>query len=129
MVNIYILSLLLHQYHKKMANNYLYFSNPNSGAPDGAAELGLYSTNMFSGAFAASSTTTTLNFQARDAATAPVDTVVLTHTADTHKVVMDELTRIINATNNPFQVVSDKENSIFNITGVTACAITTADTP
>tara|TARA_B100001094_G_C18110167_1_gene760680 strand:- start:649 stop:987 length:339 start_codon:yes stop_codon:yes gene_type:complete len=112
-----------------MANNYLYFSNPNSGAPDSAAELGLYSTSMFSGAFAASTTTTTLNFQSRDAATAPVDTVTLTHTADTHKVVMDELTRIINATNNPFQVVSDKENSIFNITGVTACEITTADTP
>jgi len=112
-----------------MANNYLYFSNPNSGAPDAAAELGLYSTSMFLGAFAASTTTTTLHFQARDAATAPVDTVTLTHTADTHKVVMDELTRIINATNNPFQVVSDKENSIFNITGVTACSIVTADTP
>ena len=68
-----------------MANNYLYFSNPNSGAPDAAAELG--------------------------------------------KVVMDELVRIINSTNNPFQVVSDKENSIFNITGVTACSIVTADTP
>jgi hypothetical protein len=112
-----------------MANNYLYFSNPNSGAPDSAAELALYSTSMFGGAFAASATTTTLHFQARDNATAPVDTVVLTHADGGHKVVMDELTRIINATNNPFQVVSDKENSIFNITGVTACAITTADTP
>mgnify|MGYP003125725405 CR=1 FL=1 len=119
-----------------MANNYLYFCNndadlsgSSTDAPNTSAELALYSTSMFSGAFAASATTTTLHFQARDNTTAPVDTVVLTHADGGHKVVVDELTRIINATNNPFQVVSDKENSIFNITGVTACAITTADTP
>ena len=42
---------------------------------------------------------------------------------------MNALVAMINAekNNSPFQVVADKEKSVFNINGVTACAITSAD--
>lgn len=111
---------------------YLYFTNPNdTGAPDSNAEVAMYPTSSVTAIFAASATTTTINLVPRDGAAAgdDHDTIVLTHTSGGHKVVMDELVSMINAekNNSPFQVVSDKENSVFNLTGVTACAITSAD--
>jgi len=113
---------------------YLYFSNPNdTGAPNATQELAMYSTKSLMGVFAASATTTTMLFQPRDATTAvdaQGDTVILTHTADDHKAVFKGIASMVNAekNNNPFQTVSDKENSIFNINGVTACAILSEDT-
>jgi hypothetical protein len=76
---------------------YLYFTNPNdTGAPNANAEVALYPTSAVTAIFAASLTTTTINFVPRDGA-------------------------------GTAEVVSDKENSVFNISGVTACAITSAD--
>lgn len=109
---------------------YLYFTNPNASAIDGdEGELAMYSTASFSGMFASAATTTTLHFRARDGAATNDDTVILTHADGDHRAVMAAVASMVNAekNNNPFQVVSDKENSIFNINGVTACAITSAD--
>jgi hypothetical protein len=109
---------------------YLYFTNPSgSAAPDGGTELAMYPTSSVTNIFAASATTTTINFVPRDGTGSSEDLVTLTHTDGDHKNVMGALVSMINAekNNSPFQVVSDKEKSIFNITGVTACAITSAD--
>ena len=109
---------------------YLYFTNPNdAGAPDTNAELAMYPTSSVTNIFAASATTTTINFVPRDGTRTTEDVVTLTHADGDHKTVMSELVAIINAekNNSPFQVISDKESSVFNITGVTACAITSAD--
>ena len=111
---------------------YLYFTNPNdTGAPNANAELAMYPTSSVRAIFASAATTTTINFAPRDGAAAgdDHDTVVLTHADGDHKNVMSALVSMINAekNNKPFQVVSDKENGVFNISGVTACAITSAD--
>lgn len=106
---------------------YLYFANPNdTGAPDATAELAMYPTSAVTAIFAASATTTTINLVPADGTGTTEDVVVLTHADGDHKAVMDALVSMINAqgNNNPFQVVADKENSIFNIAGVTASAIT-----
>ena len=109
---------------------YLYFTNPNdSGAPNANAELAMYPTSSVTAIFAASATTTTINFVPRDGTSTTEDLVTLTHADGDNKNVMNELVAMINAekNNSPFQVVADKEKSVFNISGVTACAITTAD--
>jgi hypothetical protein len=109
---------------------YLYFTNPNdSGAPNANAELAMYPTSSITAIFAASATTTTINFVPRDGTGTTEDVVTLTHADGDHKNVMNALVAMINAekNNSPFQVVSDKEKSVFNISGVTACAITSAD--
>jgi hypothetical protein len=108
---------------------YLYFTNPDSGAPDANAELAMYPTSSVTAIFAASATTTTINFVPRDGTGSTEDVVTLTHADGDHKSVIGALVSMINAekNNSPFQVVSDKEKSIFNISGVTACAITSAD--
>jgi len=108
---------------------YLYFSNPNSGAPDATQETALYATSSLLGASAASITTTSLHFAPRDGGTNPADIVTLTHTRNGHKAVLDGVASLINAEKNnmPFQVVADVENSIFNISGVTACSIASTD--
>ncbi len=108
---------------------YLYFTNPNSGAPDANAELAMYPTSSVTAIFAASATTTTINFVPRDGTGTTEDVVTLTHADGDHKAVIGALVSMINAekNNSPFQVVSDKENSIFNISGVTGCSITSAD--
>jgi len=109
---------------------YLYFTNPNdTGAPDTNLELAMYPTSSVTAIFAASATTTTINFVPRDGTGTSEDKVVLTHSDGDHKNVMGALVSMINAEKNksPFQVVSDKEKSIFNISGVTACAITSPD--
>ena len=109
---------------------YLYFTNPNdTGAPDANGELAMYPTSSVTAIFAASAITTTINFVPRDGTGTTEDVVTLTHADGDHKNVMGALVSMINAekNNSPFQVVSDKEKSIFNISGVTACAITSAD--
>jgi hypothetical protein len=109
---------------------YLYFCNPDdTGAPNTTGEVAMYPTSSVTNIFAASATTTTINFVPRDGTGTTEDKVVLTHADGDHKNVMNALVSMINAekNNSPFQVVSDKENSVFNITGVTACAITSAD--
>ena len=109
---------------------YLYFTNPNdTGAPDANAELAMYPTSSVTAIFAASATTTTINFVPRDGTGTTEDVVTLTHASGDNKNVISALVSMINAEKNisPFQVVSDKENSVFNISGVTACAITSAD--
>jgi len=111
---------------------YLYFTNPNdTGAPDAGAELAMYPASAVRAIFAASATTTTIMFVPRDGAAAgdDHDTVVLTHADGDHKNVMAELVSLMKGEKNksPFVVVSDKAKGVFNITGVTACAITTAD--
>ena len=111
---------------------YLYFTNPDdTGAPNDNGELAMYPTSAVTCFFASTATRTTINFVPRDGAdnTAGEDTIVLIHAEDDHKNVMSELVAMINAekNNSPFQVVSDKEKSVFNITGVTGCIITSAD--
>lgn len=109
---------------------YLYFTNPNdSGAPNAAGELAMYAVSNCNGFFARGATTTTVSFVPRDGTGSTEDYVTLTHADGDHKNVFNALVEMINARKNksPFQVVSDKENSIFNISGVTACTITTAD--
>ena len=109
---------------------YLYFTNPNdTGAPNANAELAMYPTSAVTCIFAASATTTTINLVPRDGTVSAEDVITLTHADGDHKNVMNELVAMINAekNKNPFQVVSDKEKSVFNITGVTACAITSPD--
>tara|TARA_R110000822_G_scaffold5394_2_gene22980 strand:+ start:1175 stop:1510 length:336 start_codon:yes stop_codon:yes gene_type:complete len=108
---------------------YLYFSNPDSGAPNQTQETAMYATSSFLGAAAASATTTTLHFAKRSGATNPADTVTLTHTSGGHKVIFEGIASMVNAAKNnmPFQVVADVENSIFNISGVTACVIASTD--
>jgi len=109
---------------------YLYFTNPDdTGAPNTNAELAMYPTSSVTNIFAASAITTTINFVPRDGTGTTEDLVTLTHADGDHKNVMSALVAMINAekNNSPFQVVSDKEKSIFNISGVTACTITSAD--
>ena len=109
---------------------YLYFTNPNdANAPNTNVELAMYPTSSVTAIFAASATTTTINLVPRDGTGTTEDTVVLTHTDGDHKNVIGALVAIINAekNNSPFAVVSDKENLIYNISGVTSCAITSAD--
>lgn len=109
---------------------YLYFTNPNdTGAPNATQELAMYPTSAVTCIFAASATTTTINLVPRDGTISTEDVVTLTHADGDHKNVMGALVSMINAekNNSPFQVVSDKENGVFNINGVTACAITSID--
>tara|TARA_R100000935_G_C2744304_1_gene127153 strand:- start:126 stop:476 length:351 start_codon:yes stop_codon:yes gene_type:complete len=113
---------------------YLYFTNPNdAGAPNATQELAMYPTSSMFAFNAASATTTEILIFPRDGvdgtASATNDKIVITHADFDHKNVMSSLVSIINAekNNNPFVVVADKEKGIFNITGVTACAITSAD--
>ena len=115
---------------------YLYFCNNDADgsgsatdAPNTNAELAMSPTSSVRAIFAASATTTTVNLVPRDGSTTTEDVVTLTHADGNHKAVFNALVAIINAekNNKPFAVVSDKENSIFNLPGVTACAITSAD--
>ena len=109
---------------------YLYFTNPNdTGAPNANAELAMYPTSAVTCFFASTATRTTINFVPRDGTGTTEDVVTLTHASGDNKNVISALVSMINAekNNSPFQVVSDKENSVFNISGVTACAITSAD--
>ena len=77
----------------------------------------------------ASATTTEVKFTNRAGTAVISDIIVLTHAKNDHKNVMKALASLANTerTNAPFVVVADVENSIFNIDGVTACAITSAD--
>jgi len=109
---------------------YLYFTNPNdTGAPDATQELAMYPTSAVANIFASDATHTTINMIPRDGIGTAEDTVILTHADGDHKNVMGALVSMINAekNNSPFVVVADKENGVFNINGVTACAITSAD--
>tara|TARA_R110002096_G_scaffold394548_1_gene589841 strand:+ start:221 stop:559 length:339 start_codon:yes stop_codon:yes gene_type:complete len=109
---------------------YLYFTNPNdTGAPDANQELAMYPTSAVTAIFASDATHTTINMVPRDGIGTAEDTVILTHTDGDHKNVMGALVSMINAekNNSPFVVVADKEKGVFNINGVTACAITSAD--
>ena len=65
----------------------------------------------------------------RDGTGSTEDKVTLTHADLDHKNVMNALVAMINAqkNNDPFVVVADAQNSIFNINGVTAVTISSAD--
>tara|TARA_R110000737_G_C14539437_1_gene478720 strand:- start:611 stop:949 length:339 start_codon:yes stop_codon:yes gene_type:complete len=109
---------------------YLYFTNPNdAGAPNANAELAMYPTSSVTAIFAASATTTTINLVPRDGTGTTEDVVTLTHVDGDHKNVIGALVAMINAekNNSPFVVIADKEKGVFNINGVTACAITSID--
>tara|TARA_B100000902_G_C27080317_1_gene798574 strand:+ start:112 stop:456 length:345 start_codon:yes stop_codon:yes gene_type:complete len=109
---------------------YLYFTDPSGAAvPDGDAEIAMYPTSSVTCIFAASATTTTINMVPRDGTETTEDVITLTHTSGGNKVVIDGLVSMINAekNNNPFQVVADDANGVYNIAGVTACNITSAD--
>jgi len=108
---------------------YLYFTNPNdSGDPDAFQEVALYPTSSILTISAFSLTETRIYFVPRDGKITPEDHITLTHTAGGHKVIMEDLSAIINAekNNNPFSVVSDKANGIYNLRGLTGCAIVSA---
>ena len=76
---------------------YLYFTNPNdTGAPDTNAELAMYPTSSVTNIFAASATTTTINFVPRDGTGTTEDVVTLTHADGDHKNVMGALVSMIN---------------------------------
>ena len=74
-------------------------------------------------------TTTDILLVPRDGTGTTEDKVTLTHADLDHKNVMNSLVAMINAqkNNDPFVVVADAQNSIFNIDGVTAVTITSAD--
>ena len=100
---------------------YLYFTNPNDpggNTPNATQELAMYPTSSLTNIFAASATTTTINFVPRDGTRTTEDVVTLTHADGDHKAVFNALVAMINA---------EKNNSPFNINGVTACAITSID--
>lgn len=105
---------------------YLYFTD---SAADGNADLALYPTSSATGMFAASATTTTINFVPRDGTTSTEDKIVLTHADGDHKAVMNDLVAIINAerNNNPFAVVCDAINGVYNVGSVSSLAITSDD--
>jgi hypothetical protein len=107
---------------------YLYFTT-TTGTLDNNAEVAMYPTSSVTAINAASATTTRINMVPRDWAGTTEDVVTLTHIDGDHKNVMTALVAIINAekNNNPFAVVADEFNGIFNITGVTNCAVVSAD--
>ena len=105
---------------------YLYFTD---SAADGDNDLALRPTSSVRAIFAASATTTTINLEPRDGTGTTEDLVTLTHADGDHKAVMNDLVAIINAerNNNPFAVVCDAINGVYNIKGVTALTIAGAD--
>ena len=107
---------------------YLYFTTTTTDL-NGNTEVAMYPTSSVTAIFAASATETTINMVPRDGSVTTEDFVTLTHSEGDHKNVMSALVAMINAekNNNPFVVVADKFNGIFNITGVTNCAVTSAD--
>ena len=108
---------------------YLYFSSVSSVGSGPNADAALYPASNMIIMNPASATTTEVKFNSRSGVAAVVDTVTLTHAKNDHKNVMKAFASMANTerTNAPFVVVADKENSIFNIDGVTACAIVSAD--
>lgn len=109
---------------------YLYFTDPaGSATSDGDAEIAMYPTSSVTCMFAASATTTKINMVPRDGTETTEDIITLTHASGGSKDVIDALVSMINAEKNkhPFQVVADDANGVYNIAGVTACDITTAD--
>jgi len=106
---------------------YLYFSSVST--VDSNADAALYSASNMTIMNPASATTTEVKFINRAGTAVVLNTVTLTHTKNDHKNVMKALASLANTerTNAPFVVVADKENEIFNIDGVTACAIVSAD--
>tara|TARA_A200000159_G_scaffold161446_1_gene183414 strand:+ start:551 stop:877 length:327 start_codon:yes stop_codon:yes gene_type:complete len=105
---------------------YLYFTD---SAADGNADLAMYPTSSVTAVFAASATTTTINFVPRDGTGTTEDVITLTHSDGDHKNVMSDLVAIINAekNNSPFAVVCDAINGVYNLGSVTSLAITSAD--
>ena len=105
---------------------YLYFTD---SAAYGNADLALYPTSSVTAVFAASATTTTINFVPRDGTGTTEDVITLTHDDGDHKAVMNDLVAIINAerNNSPFAVVCDAINGVYNVGSVSSLAITSAD--
>ena len=105
---------------------YLYFTD---SAADGNADLAMYPTSAVTCIFAASATTTTINFVPRDGVNTAEDKIILTHSDGDHKNVMNDLVAIINAekNNSPFAVVCDAVNGVYNLSSVTSLAITSVD--
>ena len=105
---------------------YLYFTDSDI---TGNADLALYPTSSVTAIFAASATTTTINFVPRDGTGTTEDVIVLTHDDGDHKAVMSDLVAIINAgiSKNPFAVVCDAINGVYNVGSVSSLAITSAD--
>jgi hypothetical protein len=107
---------------------FLYFVK-TTDAPDANAELAMYPTSSVTGIDAISLTQTNIRLVPRDGTGTTEDNVTLTHASGDNKNVMNALVAMINAQKNkdPFVVVADAQNSIFNIDGVTAVSITSAD--
>jgi hypothetical protein len=105
---------------------YLYFTD---SAADGPADLAMYPTSAVMAVFAASATTTTINFVPRDGENTAEDSITLTHSDGDHKNVMNDFAAIINAekNNSPFAVVCDAINGVYNLGSVTSLTITSAD--
>ena len=105
---------------------YLYFTD---SAADGNSDLALYPTSAVTVMFAQSATVTAVQFVPRDGIVATEDNIELTHAEGDHKAVMSDLVAIINAerNNNPFAVVCDAVNGVFNLGSVSSLAITSAD--
>ena len=107
---------------------YLYFVK-TTDAPDATQEVALYPTSSVTAIEVASATTTDIILVPRDGTGTTEDNVTLTHASGDNKNVINALVAMINAqkNNDPFVVVADAQNSIFNIDGVTAVSITSAD--
>lgn len=109
---------------------YLYFTD---SAADGNADLALYPTSSVRSVYASAATQTTIELAPRDGAfegnNTDHDEVLLTHADGDHKAVMDDLVAIINAerNNNPFAVVCDAINGVYNLGSVSSLAITSVD--
>ena len=106
---------------------YLYFTSETT--VDSNADAALYPASHMTIMNPASATTTEIKFVNRAGTAVILNTVTLTHTENDHKNVMKALASLASTerTNAPFVVVADTENGIFNIDGVTACAIVSAD--
>ena len=108
---------------------YLYFSSASSVGSTPNADAALYPASHMTIMNPASATTTEVKFVNRAGTAVILNTVTLTHKENDNKNVMKALASMASTekTNAPFVVVADKENSIFNIDGVTACASVSAD--
>lgn len=106
---------------------YLYFTSQTT--VDSNADAALYPASHMTIMNPASATTTEIKFVNRAGTAVILNTVTLTHAENDHKNVMKALASLASTerTNAPFVVVADTENGIFNIDGVTACAIVSAD--
>ena len=109
-------------------SKYLYFMEQTDGAFDAAYDAYCPALSQFK-AFNSTGTTTTMEMHfdsaLDDGAGATGDSVLLTITANTHKTVIEAITKkLADAYSDPMVVICDASNSVFAHANITACAVT-----